>query len=85
MTLDLVRVDWYDAEGQERWENHGDTLEWAEGLPIIVTSFGLLTFECETHLTLAQSHTEHQLMHVLKIPKGCIHRIEHLTPTTLTI
>lgn len=83
--LDLVRVEWFDAEGNGDWLSHDDFKATVEGELDVVTTFGLLTHETSNFVVVLQTLSDSQVRGSLKIPRGCIKAIERLGSANLTL
>jgi|GEM_PF-4264800 len=83
--LDLVRVDWIDAEGAGVWKHKEDFRSWAEDEPMAIVSFGLLAKETRTHLVLIQSVNATEVDNHLKIPRSCVKSVRKIETTDIVL
>ncbi|MFQ5937398.1 MAG: hypothetical protein ACE5LB_13425 [Acidiferrobacterales bacterium] len=77
----LVRVEWYDAANNSRWE---DAEEARDREPPLIVSAGYLLKKSPKYVTIATSHdfdcpqSRAEVMGALVIPRGCVKRIKCL-------
>ena len=71
----VVAVYWMDSESLSNPVDHNDATEWCENGLLACVSAGILWFENENVIVLAQTFNEHEIDNLVKIDKRAVVRV----------
>lgn len=78
--MKVVRVDWMDSTSAlAHWQPLED-LDLETYSPVEITSYGVVAYECDDFIILAQSYGRcpEQVCNFFTIPKGCIKKMREI-------